>query len=339
MKPLNIAIVGCGGVGRKRAMQMPLCGEIVCCDTRIDRVNDLAADLCAEGREADVSFKYSDAVSRKKVDAVIVATTHDMLAPVAIAAIQAGKHVLIEKPGACSLHELEEIERQAHRHNVSVTIGFNHRYHPGFLKAMELWNEGAIGTGMMVRGRYGHGGRLGYEKEWRGDPARGGGELLDQGVHIIDLAQAFLGKFSTIVGRAKTLFWMMDVDDNAFMILENARGQIAHLHVSCTEWRNTFSFEIYGTAGKLHWEGLGGSYGVERLTYYRMLPQMGPPETTIYEFPQADESWRLELEAFFASVRSGLPVVDVSGAREALRVVEEIRLQSYVDAGTVETAQ
>ena len=80
----------------------------------------------------------------------------------------------------------------------------------------------------------------------------------------------------------------MPVEDNGFMHLTTRAGQVAWLHASCTEWKNLFSFEIFGRDGKLHIEGLGGSYGVERLSFYRMLPQMGPPDTTIYEYPGAD---------------------------------------------------
>ena len=84
----------------------------------------------------------------------------------------------------------------------------------------------------------------------------------------------------------------MPVDDNAFLNLQTAKGQTAWLHVSCTEWKNLFSFEIYGRHTKLHIEGLGGSYGVEKLYHYQMKPEMGPPDTKLYEFPGPDESWR-----------------------------------------------
>src|SRR5439155_26745498 len=168
------------------------------------------------------------------------------------------------------------------------------------------WRRRALGPIMVVRGRYGHGGRIGYEKEWRADPKiSGGGELIDQGVHLIDLAGIFLGQFSTIDGHISTSFWDMPVEDNAFLSLRNSGGCTAWLHASCTEWKNLFSLEIYGRNAKLHWEGLGGSYGVERLSFYQMSPQMGPPETTIFEFPRGDESWKLEINEFFEDIRLG----------------------------------
>jgi predicted dehydrogenase len=179
---------------------------------------------------------------------------------------------------------------------------------------------------MFVRGRYGHGGRIGYDKEWRADPKiSGGGELIDQGVHLIDLAGIFLGEFTSVAGHATTYFWKMPVDDNAFLNLRNATGKTAWLHVSCSEWKNLFSLEIYGRDAKLHWEGLGGSYGVERLTYYKMLPQMGPPETTIWEFPRGDESWKIEMAEFFEDIRlKRTPVPGLKEAKAALNVVEQI---------------
>src|SRR5690606_10539977 len=151
--------------------------------------------------------------------------------------------------------------------------------------------------------RYGHGGRVGYDKEWRAEPAiSGGGELIDQGVHLIDLARWFLGNFSDIQGYAHTYYWDMPVDDNGFLLLKTLNNQVAHLHASCTEWKNLFSFEIYGRKGKLDINGLGGSYGVERLTFYKMLPEMGPPETYAWEFPMADDSWQCEFDEFIEDI-------------------------------------
>jgi len=153
----------------------------------------------------------------------------------------------------------------------------------------------------------------------------GGGELIDQGVHLIDLAGWFLGAFTRAEGQVATYFWDMPVDDNAFVSLRTAANQVAWLHVSCTEWKNLFSFEIYGRTGKLHIEGLGGSYGVERLSLYKMLPEMGPPETTIWEYPGEDDSWNREMKAFLEDIRlERTPVPGLKEARAAMEVVEKI---------------
>jgi predicted dehydrogenase len=149
--------------------------------------------------------------------------------------------------------------------------------------------------------------------------------LIDQGVHLIDLAGWFLGDFTHVDGHAATYFWDMPVDDNAFLNLRTATGQTAWLHVSCSEWKNMFSLEIYGREGKLQIDGLGGSYGLERLTWYKMLPEMGPPETTVWEFPGGDSSWRLEMEAFLEDIRlRRTPEPGLKEARAALEVVDQI---------------
>ena len=197
-------------------------------------------------------------------------------------------------------------------------------------RARALIDEGALGPLMFLRGRYGHGGRVGYDREWRADPARsGGGELIDQGVHLIDLAGWFLGSFTTIDGFAATYFWDMPVDDNGFLLLRTDSGQAAFLHVSCTEWKNLFSLEIYGRDAKIAIDGLGGSYGVERLTFYKMLPEMGPPETSAWEYPRGDQSWSLEWTEFLEDIRLGRqPSAGLDAARAALDVVGTIYARS-----------
>jgi predicted dehydrogenase len=177
-----------------------------------------------------------------------------------------------------------------------------------------------------IRGRYGHGGRLGYEKEWRAIPEKsGGGELIDQGIHLIDLSRWFLGDLTVASGFAHTYYWDMPVDDNAFLMLKSSNDKIAWLHVSCTEWKNMFSFEIYGKTGKLQIDGLGGSYGVERLSLYKMLPTMGPPETTMWEFPFADNSWNLELDDFIQSIKlQREPEGNIYDAKKALDIVKTV---------------
>lgn len=319
--PLEIAIVGCGLIGRKRAHALAGARLALACDLTIQRAQDVAA--LQPGARAVTDFAE---VLRSPVQVVVVATANHALAPLALEAIRAGKHVLIEKPGAIAAAELEQLAEEAEARNVRVRIGYNHRFHPALRKAREIIDAGGVGDLMFLRGRYGHGGRIGYEKEWRADPRlSGGGELIDQGVHLVDLAQWFLGDFTDIGGHAATYFWDMPVDDNAFLNLRTAGGQTAWLHVSCTEWKNLFSLEIYGRTGKLHLEGLGGSYGVERLAYYKMLPQMGPPDTTIFEYPRGDESWRLEMAEFLEDIR--LQRAPQPGLREGLatlRIVEAI---------------
>jgi predicted dehydrogenase len=325
----GIALVGCGLIGRKRALNLGDCRLVVCVDTRPERAQDMAR---AVPGVVAVS-RWQDAVVRPDVDIVIVATTNEALAPISLAAVDAGKHVLVEKPAARTTAELDRVIEAARRQNRHVRVGFNHRYHPAMQEARALIDSGALGPLMFIRGRYGHGGRLGYEREWRADPAKsGGGELMDQGVHLIDLAGWFLGPFTEVDGVAATYFWDMPVDDNAFLTLRTTDGKTAFLHVSCTEWKNLFSLEIYGRDGKIAIDGLGGSYGIERLAHYRMLPEMGPPDTIIREYPRGDRSWALELEEFIEDIRLDRePAAGLSAARAALAVVERVYRQSDYD--------
>jgi predicted dehydrogenase len=157
----------------------------------------------------------------------------------------------------------------------------------------------------------------------------GGGELIDQGPHLIDLSRWFLGNFVEVQGFAHTYFWDMPVDDNSFMLLKTAKKQAAFLHASCTEWKNLFSMEIYGKHGKLDLSGLGGSYGLEKITLYKMLPEMGPPETISWEYPMGDDSWSVEIEEFFEDIRLNRePAASLADARAALEVVEQIYRES-----------
>ena len=324
---MNYAIIGCGLIGKKRLAGLPAGSKLaVACDTNLARAEELVK-LAKTGR-AVADFK--PVVADPQVDAVIVATINSALAGVAAAAIRAGKHVIVEKPAGISVKQIDELIALAEKHGVCVRVGFNHRYHAAFRKAREIFESGVMGELMFIRARYGHGGRIGYDKEWRADPKlSGGGELIDQGVHLIDLAGWFLGRFTKVSGQAPTYFWDMPVDDNAFLNLQTAKGQTAWLHVSCTEWKNLFSFEIYGRHTKLHIDGLGGSYGVEKLYHYQMKPEMGPPDTKLYEFPGPDESWRIEMTEFEKDVQlKRKPDAGLAEARAALQIVEEIYKKS-----------
>jgi predicted dehydrogenase len=324
---LRAGIVGCGLIGRKRAAAFP--GRIsICADLDPDRATSLASEYGAAATN-----QWQKVLDDAAVDLVFVATRHDSLAAITRAAVEAGKHVLVEKPGARSAAELEAVAAAARGRARRVRVGFNHRFHPAIQKARSLIDDGAIGELMFLRARYGHGGRVGYDREWRANPAlSGGGELIDQGVHLIDLSRWFLGPFAAIDGAAHTYYWDMPVDDNAFLLLRTAAGKTAFLHASCTEWKNLFSLEIYGREGKLDIAGLGGSYGVERIAYYKMRPEMGPPDTTILEYPRGDSSWVLEIRAFLEDIECNRdPEPGLGDAIEVLKVVQEIYRQSNYD--------
>ena len=324
---MNIGIIGCGVVGQGRARQLAGARLVHCADVDLSRARHVASSSpgCLAGDD------WRKLLARADIDAVIVATPQDSHVEIARAAISAGIHVLVEKPAARHVDELLGLPELAAEHDVRVRVGFNLRYHRAFQQARRLVDAGILGPLLFVRARYGHGGRPGLAGEWRAQPQRsGGGELIDQGVHLIDLARWFLGEFVEVEGFAHTYYWDMPVDDNAFMLLKTATKQAAFLHVSCTEWKNTFSWELYGRDGKLQVDGLGGSYGVERLSLYKNLPEMGPPETTIWEYPMADNSRQTEMAEFLEDIRAArAPAAGLSDAIAALAVVAKI----YTDCG------
>jgi predicted dehydrogenase len=326
-KPIGVAIIGCGLIGEKRAKALGAQGKLICCvDVNIKRAQNLANQFGAQAADS-----YQIPLDMPEVDLVIISTLHDSLAKITTAAIKAKKNVLVEKPAARFSDELDGLYLLAKESGVKVRVGFNHRYHRALQKAKEIIDNDGLGDLMFIRARYGHGARLGYDQEWRANPMlSGGGELIDQGPHLIDLSRWFLGDFSEVKGVAQTYYWKMPVDDNGFMMLQTPTKQVAFLHASCTEWKNLFSMEIYGKKGKLEISGLGGSYGLEKLTYYKMLPEMGPPETVSWEYPMADNSWAIEMAEFYKDIRddreSSPGLLD---AQAALKIVEAI----YKDSG------
>lgn len=316
----RVGIIGAGLIGGKRAAQMKGAQLVAVCDPNSERATTLA-----DAHGAHVETSAEELVKRPDVDIVIVSTINDALVPCGTMAVKAGKHVLIEKPAARSSDEIQTlIEAMAHSSSV-VRVGFNHRFHPAFQKAKHLLSTPSVGPLMYIRARYGHGGRVGYDREWRADPQRsGGGELLDQGVHLIDLCRWLGGEFQLQWGMAKTFFWDMPVEDNGFMMLRSPDGQrSAFLHASCTEWKNLFDFEIFCKHAKIEISGIGRSYGKEELRLYQMKPEMGPPNITIDTFPDEDLSWQTEFDAFLQAIDGGKS--DIASTVDALRALEVVR--------------
>lgn len=318
---MNVGIIGCGAIGQKRAASL---GDNVLkavADVHIER----AIHLAALYENVKIFEDWRELINLPEIDIVIISTTNNWLAPITGAAIEAGKHVLVEKPGAMNWREMEPLVEMASKYKAKIKIGYNLRYHPVFLKMIDIINIYDTDEIMFVRGRYGHGGRIGYDKEWRADrEISGGGELIDQGVHLIDLSRWLLGNFTKVSGSVHTYFWDMKVEDNAFICLENQSGNVAWLQVSCTEWKNMFSFEIYFKRAKIHIEGLGGSYGVEKLTLYQMRPEMGIPIIVSWEFHE-DDSFKKEFEDFVDCIKNGRDVrPNLKDGMEILKIVDKI---------------
>ena len=316
-------IIGCGLIGQKRARALYALGHTVA--SVADAVGK-RADIMAADYGANATADWKTLAAQTDLDAVAVATSHDWLSPIAVACLEQGKHVLVEKPAGRTLADVRAIADVARREGHIAKVGYNHRFHPAMRKARDIVEAGDLGPLMFIRGRYGHGGRLGYEQEWRFRPEiSGGGELIDQGAHLIDLAHWFLGDFTELKSMLRNYYWKASVEDNCFLTLSTAKGQVAWLHATWTEWKNTFSFEIFGRDGKLEISGLGDSYGVETLSHYRMLPQMGPPETTRWEWPFPDKSWDMEVAEFVAAIAERRrPVGDIEDALVTMSIIDRI---------------
>jgi predicted dehydrogenase len=324
MTVAGAALIGCGLIGSRRAEALEQCGVPLVAIYDTDA--DAAARVAATSRKRTVvASSAAEAIAAEGVELVVVATTHAALGPIALEAAAAGRHVLVEKPGAHNLETAELLCKIAAESNVSVRVGYNHRFHPSLRRTKEIVDSGRYGPLLHIRARYGHGGRLGYEREWRAQrELSGGGELLDQGSHLIDLTRHLAGEVDLAFSELRTEFWDIEVEDNAFVALRIADGGFAWLHASWSEWKNLFSFEVTLRDAKLEITGLGGSYGPERLILFEMGPTLGPPETTSWEWPHGDDSWRLEIEDVLADL-AGAPY---SGARIAdavatLRIIDE----------------
>ncbi len=292
---LKVAVIGCGLIGKRRAAQVAkdFDSQLVFV-VDVDQKNGEALQSLYNCRYIS---EWPQVAASPEIDAVIVSTPNHLLAEIAVCALGHGKHVLVEKPLGRNVSESLAMLTAAQNspHFLVLKTGFNHRFHPAIAKAKQLVDAGAIGDLLTIRARYGHGGRPGMEKEWRASKTMcGGGELLDQGVHVIDLIRWFAGDFVQLYGMAETQFWNMDVEDNAYVIAKTEKNVNALFHVSWTNWRNIFSFEIFGSNGYLNINGLGGSYGTETLEIGIRKPEGGKPDITLLEYPGEDLSWELE---------------------------------------------
>lgn len=322
---IRVGLVGAGLIGGRRAAAMRGSSEAKL--VLVADVDPARARQVAQEHQCEATTDWQDVVGGRDVDVVIVSTVNKFLAPVTIASLQAGKHVLCEKPLGRNATEAQQMVAAARETGRILKTGFNHRHHPAVRQAHRLYVEGAIGEALFIRCVYGHGGRPGYEHEWRGDAElAGGGELLDQGVHVVDLCRWFLGDFTSVFGRTATGFWPISpLEDNAFGLLWTRQGQTASFHTSWTQWRNRFEFDVSGRDGFLRIEGLGGSYGTERLILGRRQPRSGPPEETSWEFPGPDQSWQAEWAEFLAAMREDRrPSGDGEEGVRAMRLIEAL---------------
>lgn len=247
---MNVAIIGCGEIGRVRAAAVrrtPGLRLALVCDAVPERAEAVAREYGCEG-----VTDWTRAVRREDLDIVTVSTPNDLHAPVSIAAMEAGKHILCEKPLALNPPECRAMVECAERHRVKLMTGFNYRLYPAVRKARAILDRGEIGELMYVRSYIGHPGGREFGSPWVLDGAvAGGGTLLDNGSHILDLTRYFLGEVTEVSGYRTRMVWPVEpCEDNAFALFRSKEGRVALVHSSWTEWLGYgFRVEVYGTRG------------------------------------------------------------------------------------------
>lgn len=322
--PLRAGIIGYGYMGQIRRRNI------------VDHPDLDFAAVCDPGRTVEVAslgvpvFDTWEALVESDLDVVFVCTPNHLIPEITIYALHRQRHVFCEKPPGRCLADIQRI-RDAEQANPGTTVlfGFNHRHHPGITDAKALIDSGALGEIFTLRGMYGKDGGYDYHKSWRNDPAVGGGGiLLDQGIHMLDLFRLFVGDFEEVVGMRSITAFDIPVEDNAMLLLRTARGQLAELHSSATSWKHTFRLEVGCENGYVVVSGLlskTGSYGRETLIVGRR-PAPGqrtalgnPREETIYY--DVDPSWDIEVAHLVECIRQGKPV-ERGTSLDALKVME-----------------
>lgn len=320
--PIKVGLIGLGRMGRVRQRVFehhPDFELVAICDPMVD---ETTSDV--------VLVQDYRALLDVDLDVVFVCTPNNVTAEIVVAALESGRHVFAEKPPGRNLDDVQAILAAEARHpELKLKFGFNHRYHESVQEAYAIVQSGRLGRLLWLRGVYGKSGGRGFEEVWRSKrEIAGGGILLDQGIHMLDLFRLFCGEFEEVKSFVGTFHWPIDVEDNAFALLRNAKGQVAFLHSSSTQWRHTFLLEICLTGGYLIISGIetsSSSYGRETLIVARKQFEdeafaLGNPREEVTYFA-GDPSWQLEVDEFVSCIRTDTPV-QVGSSEEARKVME-----------------
>ncbi len=286
-------------------------------------------------------FEHWEDLLKNPLDLVFVCTPNIHTPGTVVRCLEAGKHVFCEKPPGRNLQDIAAIRQAEGKGNLKLMFGFNHRWHPGILKAKAMVDSGRFGRILNMRGLYGKSGGVQFRHSWRNNKdIAGGGILLDQGIHMLDLFRFFGGEYQDIKCSASSAFWQFDVEDNAYVILHNPNGISATLHSSATFWKHTFKIDITLDGGYITVEGFlskSGSYGREQLVAAKRQFEdeseaVGNPAEEITYFDR-DLSWDLEVAEFVKCVQENKPVV--SGSSLDAYKVMDIITKAYQDAGVL----
>lgn len=319
-----MGVIGAGLQGRRRVSVFPTKrGSSVTAIACGHPDDDFSSRQLAVSVGARAFLNWQDLIAVEDVDAVVVCTPPHLHAEISVAAMKAGKHVLCEKPLARTLKEAELMIETASQKGVVLKCGFNHRHHPAILQAKSWVDAGNIGELDFGRCTYGICGRPGYENEWRANPSIvSGGQLMEQGIHALDLFRWFMGDFREVAAFVSTRFWKIEpLEDNAVVILRSSDGKLAELHSSLTQWKNSFLFDIYGHDGYVRVEGLGGSYEMEKCILGKREFDK-PFSEQVVEYRGQDQSWRNEWQEFESAIEEGRgPLGSGMDGLEAMKIV------------------
>lgn len=306
---LRVGVIGCGRMGERRAgtvMQNPDTTLIAVADADPGRADSLAATLGCVAEDVDSLVRLPD------IDSVFVCTPNRFHAEISTALIEHGKHVICEKPLACTPAEATAMVEAAAAHGVTVKVGANLRYFANVQKAHALLHAGEIGEPVSLRGWVGNNGWP--AQSWYADPAMsGGGTVIDNGCHLFDLVRWFLGDVESCTGTTSTLYWDVPVEDQGVGVFTTSTGQLAVIHTSWTEWTTYFAFDLYGNKGAI---SVDNRLPAERTTLMRR-----DGTTQVFDFAgQRNDVYGLELADYVRARRCGTSPVP-NGA-DGLRVVE-----------------
>lgn len=274
-----------------------------------------------------------EVINNPEVDVVFISTPNYMNADLTIKCLQAKKDVFCEKPPALNFKELKKVEAIYKASNQILMYGFNHRYHESIIHMKSLIDKGEFGNLIWMRGRYGKSTDENFFDGWRANiELSGGGIVIDQGIHMLDLFILLAGGFDSVHAVLSNHYWGLEIEDNAFITLENKKtGISASLHSTMTQWRHIFSLEVFLERGYMVLNGLktsSGAYGDEVLTIAknRSKPPAASWEEDIITSYPIDKSWELEIRDFFKSIDNKVEprMGNIKDAKNVMQLIEEI---------------
>lgn len=320
---IKVGIIGYGKMGRIRHDAADMTG--LCEVVAISEPSSSYSENKLENMSHEEMIQHPD------IDAVIICTPNNFNKDLAIRSLNAGKHVFCEKPPAFNAKEVEEIIQAEQRSNgKKLMYGFNHRHHDSIIQMKKTIDSGEFGRILWMRGRYGKSVTKDYYNEWRAKKElAGGGIVIDQGIHMIDLCLYLAGDFDKVSAEVSNLYWHLPVEDNAFIILKNTNtGCVASLHSTMTQWRHLFSLEIFFEKGYMVLNGLltsSRTYGDEVLSIAknRSTAPAATWEDEEHIKYHVDNSWRSEVEHFFNAINNDSPI-EIGNSMDALKVMKII---------------